>query len=101
MRNLAWSADELDLQPRPDNFASTEQHLAWMNADLIFAAFGFNESLLERPGFRNSALNSPSISISYVLRLLTEKALRVLSSSLQFPTKMLRVLTPLISTTAT
>ncbi len=50
MRNLAWSADELDLQPRPDNFASTEQHLAWMNADLIFAAFGFNESFAGEAG---------------------------------------------------
>ncbi len=44
VRNLAWSADEIDLQPRPDNFADTEQHLTAMNADIIIAAFGFNES---------------------------------------------------------
>ena len=44
VRNLAWSADEVDLQPRPDNFADTEQHLTAMKADVIIAAFGFNES---------------------------------------------------------
>ena len=44
VRNLAWSADEIDLQPRPDNFADTNQHLTAMKADLIIAAFGFNES---------------------------------------------------------
>lgn len=44
LRNLAWSADEIDLQPRPDNFANTEQHLLAMGADLVIAAFGYNES---------------------------------------------------------
>ena len=44
VRNLAWSADEISLQPRPDNFADTEQHLTAMKADIIIAAFGFNES---------------------------------------------------------
>ncbi len=50
VRNLAWSADELDLQPRPSNFASTEQHLSWMKADVIVAAFGFNESFAGEAG---------------------------------------------------
>ncbi|MCG8586339.1 MAG: GDSL-type esterase/lipase family protein, partial [Pirellulales bacterium] len=44
VRNLAWSADTPDLQPRPANFASVMQHLTHENADVIFAAFGFNES---------------------------------------------------------
>ena len=44
VRNLAWSADEVDLQPRPDNFGDLDQHLAAVEADVIFAAFGFNES---------------------------------------------------------
>jgi hypothetical protein len=44
VRNLSWPADEVDLQPRPDNFASMDQHLAVEKADVIFAAFGFNES---------------------------------------------------------
>lgn len=44
IRNLSWSADTPDLQPRPDNFADLEQHLLHEQADIIFAAFGFNES---------------------------------------------------------
>lgn len=44
IRNFAWSADEVDLQPRPKNFATVEQHLARERVDVIFAAFGFNES---------------------------------------------------------
>lgn len=55
VRNLAWSADEVDLMPRPTNFGSLHQHLAAQRADVIFAAFGFNESFggMERlPEFR-------------------------------------------------
>ncbi|MEM9160485.1 MAG: PVC-type heme-binding CxxCH protein [Verrucomicrobiota bacterium] len=44
VRNLAWSADEVDLQPRPNNFGDMDQHLTLQKADVIFAAFGFNES---------------------------------------------------------
>ena len=44
IRNLAWSADEVDLQPRPANFASVAQHLTREKADVVFAAFGYNES---------------------------------------------------------
>jgi putative heme-binding domain-containing protein len=44
VRNLAWSADTIALQPRPDNFADTEQHLVHERATVILAAFGFNES---------------------------------------------------------
>lgn len=44
IRNFAWSADEIDLQPRPLNFATVEQHLAREQVDVVFAAFGFNES---------------------------------------------------------
>ena len=43
-RNLCWSADTPDIQPRPANFADTHQHLVHVKADVIFAAFGFNES---------------------------------------------------------
>ena len=49
-RTLAWSADEIDLQPRPDNFADTEQHLTHEQADVIFAAYGFNESFAGEAG---------------------------------------------------
>ncbi len=44
VRTLAWSADEVDLMPRPDNFGTLNQHLKVQQADVIFAAFGFNES---------------------------------------------------------
>jgi putative heme-binding domain-containing protein len=44
VRTLAWSADEVDLAPRPDNFADLEQHLTFCKADVILAAYGFNES---------------------------------------------------------
>ncbi len=44
IRNFAWSGDEVDLQPRPDNFATVAQHLAREKVDVVFAAFGFNES---------------------------------------------------------
>ncbi|MBL8830644.1 MAG: ThuA domain-containing protein, partial [Planctomycetaceae bacterium] len=54
-RNLAWSADEVALRPRPENFADLEQHLTHERADVVLAAFGFNESFAgERglPAFR-------------------------------------------------
>lgn len=50
VRNLAWSADEITLQPRPANFADIEQHLTHEQVDVIFAAFGFNESFAGEEG---------------------------------------------------
>ena len=44
VRNLAWSADEIALRPRPDGFGDLHQHLSEVKADVILAAFGFNES---------------------------------------------------------
>lgn len=44
VRTLAWSADEPGLMPRPKNFGDLHQHLTVQKADVIFAAFGFNES---------------------------------------------------------
>ena len=44
VRHLGWPADTVDLQPRPANFADLRQHLKHENADVILAAFGFNES---------------------------------------------------------
>ena len=49
-RNLSWAADAIDLQPRPDNFADIEQHLMHEQADVIVAAFGFNESFAGEAG---------------------------------------------------
>ncbi len=56
IRTLAWSADEVDLMPRPENFADLEQHLGYAKADVILAAYGFNESFAGEtglPAFRN------------------------------------------------
>ncbi len=50
VRHLAWSADTIDVQPRPANFADTQQHLLHERADIIFAAFGFNESFAGEAG---------------------------------------------------
>ena len=44
VRNLAWSGDSIRVQPRPLNLADLEQHLTYEKIDVIFAAFGFNES---------------------------------------------------------
>jgi len=53
VRNFAWSADTIDLQPRPENFADTDQHLVFAKADIIFIAFGFNESFKGMGGVNN------------------------------------------------
>ena len=50
IRNLAWSADEVALRPRPDGFGDLNQHLAEHKADVILAAFGFNESFKGKAG---------------------------------------------------
>ena len=48
VRNLAWPGDEVDLMPRPDNFGDLDQHLTYFKADVIIAAFGYNESFAGR-----------------------------------------------------
>ncbi|MBC8243682.1 MAG: HEAT repeat domain-containing protein [Verrucomicrobia bacterium] len=53
VRNLAWSADSLHHQPRPANFADTDQHLVFVKADIIFAAYGFNESFVGSDGLKD------------------------------------------------
>ncbi len=50
IRNLSWSADEVALRPRPDGFGDLNQHLAEHQADVILAAFGFNESFKGEKG---------------------------------------------------
>ncbi len=45
VRNLSWSADAIDVQPRPENFADIDQHLFHEKIDLIFAAFGLTNRL--------------------------------------------------------
>jgi putative heme-binding domain-containing protein len=49
-RNLGYSADEVNLQPRPLNFGDNHQHLAAVKADVIFLCFGMNESFKGEAG---------------------------------------------------
>lgn len=44
VRNLGWSADEINIQSRPLNFPSLDQHLTNQKADIIFACYGLNEA---------------------------------------------------------
>lgn len=44
IRNLGWSADEPNLQPRPLNFGTMNEHLSDQKADIIFMCYGMNES---------------------------------------------------------
>jgi glucose/arabinose dehydrogenase/azurin/lysophospholipase L1-like esterase len=44
VRNLGWSGDEVDLQPRPLDFGSLEDNLTSQRPDIIFAFFGMNEA---------------------------------------------------------
>jgi len=50
VRNFSWPADEVDLQPRPANFGDLDQHLTYYRTDVIFAAFGYNESFAGSEG---------------------------------------------------
>jgi lysophospholipase L1-like esterase len=44
VRNLGWSADTVDAQPRPLNFGDLHTHLNQQKADVIFLCFGMTES---------------------------------------------------------
>src|SRR5690625_1092341 len=44
IRNLGWSADEVDLRPRPLNYEGLHEQLSRQKADIIFAFFGMNEA---------------------------------------------------------
>ena len=44
LRTLAWPGDEITVQPRPEAFGDLHKHLEAQKADVICAAYGFNES---------------------------------------------------------
>ena len=50
VRNLGWSADELTLRPRSQDFKDHGHTLADHKADVILAFFGFNESFAGEKG---------------------------------------------------
>lgn len=53
MRNLAWSADEVSLRPRPLNFGTLDEHLHQQEADIVFVCFGLNEAFKGRDSLDN------------------------------------------------
>ena len=57
VRNLAWSADETALRPRPLDFGAVDRHLEAQGADVVLLFYGANESFAGDeglPGFRNN-----------------------------------------------
>jgi len=44
IRTLAWPADEVAVMPRPEDYGDIHKHLTEAKADVILAAYGFNES---------------------------------------------------------
>lgn len=44
VRNLGWSADEINQQSRPFKFASLDEQLTQQKAQVIFACYGLNEA---------------------------------------------------------
>ena len=44
-RNLGYPGDELKLRPREDNFGSPDEWLTKVQANVVFAFFGYNEAL--------------------------------------------------------
>ena len=44
VRNLAWSADEAALRPRPLDFGAVDRHLEAQRADVVLMFYGANES---------------------------------------------------------
>src|SRR4051794_23295528 len=49
-RNLGFSADEVNLRQREEAFGTPEEWLAHVEADVVFAFFGFNESFAGEAG---------------------------------------------------
>ena len=50
VRNMGWSADEVDLRIRPKGFPDLFEELKEQRADLLFLCFGFNESFAGAAG---------------------------------------------------
>ncbi|MEM7390976.1 MAG: PVC-type heme-binding CxxCH protein [Verrucomicrobiota bacterium] len=44
IRNLAWSGDTVSLRPRPHNFGDVQSYLEKIEADVILAGYGLNET---------------------------------------------------------
>lgn len=56
IRNMGFAGDEVDNRPRNLNFMSADEYLTLVEADVIFAFFGYNESFEHVPGAFRDAL---------------------------------------------
>ena len=57
IRNLGFSADEITLRPRSQNFGSPDQWLTKVKADVVFCFFGYNEAFRGKEGLSNFKAN--------------------------------------------
>ena len=55
VRNLAWSADEVDLRPRPLNFGPVAEHLENLDIDIALLFYGANEAFAGAEGLADFA----------------------------------------------
>ncbi len=53
VRNLAWSADEVALRPRPLNFGGVEEHLRDLEIDVALLFYGANEAFAGEAGIED------------------------------------------------
>ncbi|HEY6168947.1 MAG TPA: PVC-type heme-binding CxxCH protein, partial [Verrucomicrobiae bacterium] len=68
IRTLAWPADEVGVMPRPDDYGDLHKHLAAQKADVILAAYGFNESFKGAPALPDFERNLAALVVSMKLR---------------------------------
>lgn len=74
VRNLGWSGDEVDLQPRPLDFGSLEDNLQSHQPDYIFAFFGLNEAFQGEGGLEEFEKNLTSLLIQLSQKSFNGKA---------------------------
>jgi putative heme-binding domain-containing protein len=65
VRNLGWSADEIDLRPRSQDFQDHGHRLEDHQPDVIVAMFGFNESFAGNDGLEPFRANLRSMIGQY------------------------------------
>src|SRR5690606_2991771 len=57
VRNISWTADEVDLMPRPLNLATREENLMKLKAAVIFLSVSLNGSYLSERGVEDFKTN--------------------------------------------
>lgn len=67
-RTLAWPGDEITIQPRPQGYGDLHKHLAEQKADVILAAYGFNESFRGAGAIPEFERNLANFIVSLKLR---------------------------------